>query len=194
MPYTQPSGPLSNWHQRHAAQTPLAAMTAAVEFVAEHARFFDHLVELVPAKHYYEDEFAKVNPRFLAKAAREAHKAEVKAKAKLSKRDELDPDKATTTLEFQRRKSQAQQKPGLDAAGTDDGPSTSGRPADNGSGGTAAPPGLTLQLSSGAASRQELLERLHKKMEVRSLLHPALNRLACRCGAHACSVGGNVAR
>jgi hypothetical protein len=154
-------------------------MTAAVELVAEHARFFDHLVELVPAKHYYEDEFAKVNPRFLAKAAREAHKAEVKAKAKLSKRDKLDPDKATTTLELQRRKNQAQQKPGSEVAGADDGPSTSGRAADGDAGGLAAPPGLTLQLSSGAVSRKELLERLHKKMEVRMLAHTALLHM-CR--------------
>eukprot|EP00198_Chlamydomonas_reinhardtii_P012362 XP_001701699.1 predicted protein [Chlamydomonas reinhardtii] len=71
--------------------------------VAEQAKFFDHLVELVPAKYYYDDEFAKVNPRFLAKAARDAFKAEAKTKAKEAKRERLDPDKAATTLELQRR-------------------------------------------------------------------------------------------
>ncbi|KAG2446769.1 hypothetical protein HYH02_008329 [Chlamydomonas schloesseri] len=142
--------------------------------VAEQAKFFDHLVELVPAKYYYDDEFAKVNPRFLAKAARDALKAEAKTKAKEAKRERLDPDKAATTLELQRRKSQgANQKPAADGGADDAAPSTSGRKpagaaaaAESGAAaGAAAASGLQLQLSGGSMSRQELLERLHKKVE-----------------------------
>lgn len=146
--------------------------------VAEQAKFFDHLVELVPAKYYYDDEFAKVNPRFLAKAARDAFKAEAKTKAKEAKRERLDPDKAATTLELQRRKSQgSNQKPAAEggAAADDAAPSTSGRKAggaaaaaSGAAAGAQAASGLQLQLSGGSMSRQELLERLHKKVEVRS--------------------------
>ncbi|KXZ43523.1 hypothetical protein GPECTOR_88g466 [Gonium pectorale] len=157
--------------------------------VVEHARFFDHLVELVPAKYYYDDDFAKVNPRHLAKAAREAYRAELKQKKKELKRDKLDPNKMATTLAIQRQKSQAAQ-PGAAGGGhaPDVGPSTSGRgkqPAEagkppkgpKGKGGAAADAGtdaganagtaagLQLQLSGAALSRDELLERLHKKME-----------------------------
>ncbi|KAG2483321.1 hypothetical protein HYH03_017822 [Edaphochlamys debaryana] len=146
--------------------------------ITECAKFFDHLVELVPAKYYYDDDLSRENPRHLAKAAREALKADVKFKAKVAKREKLDPDKVATTLEVQRRKSQAAAKGPEPAAGADAGaPSTSGRPAQGAKpkptkGGAAAASeggdvaaGLQLQLSAGAASRQELLERLHRKVE-----------------------------
>jgi hypothetical protein len=48
---------------------PLASMQA-------NAAFFDHLVELIPSRHYFE-EGEKSNPRFLAKAARQAAKQQV---------------------------------------------------------------------------------------------------------------------
>lgn len=52
------------------------AATAVPSGVMVHGLFFDHLVELVPVKYYYDDG-EKVNPRFLAKAAREAAKQQV---------------------------------------------------------------------------------------------------------------------
>ncbi len=172
----------------------VAADGAAVQAdggVAEHARFFDHLVELVPAKYYYDDDASRMNPRHLAKAAREALKADVKFKAKLAKRERLDPDKAATTLEVQRRKKQeasGQQDKGAAGADGDQAPATTsgkqgakpagGKGAAKGAAGKAkgdgkgaqqngsAAAGLQLQLSGGSLSRQELLERLHKKVEV----------------------------
>ncbi|GLI59811.1 hypothetical protein VaNZ11_001778, partial [Volvox africanus] len=133
--------------------------------LAEHARFFDHLVELVPAKYYYGDDYEKVVPRHLAKAARAAFKADAKFKAKVAKREKLDPNKAATTLELQRRKAQAK-----DDDGDGSGPSPSGRknadPATTQPDSIpAAAKGLHLQLSGAAISRQQLLDRLHKKVE-----------------------------
>ncbi|EFJ45299.1 hypothetical protein VOLCADRAFT_121188 [Volvox carteri f. nagariensis] len=143
--------------------------------VAEHARFFDHLVELVPAKFYYDDESARINPRHLAKAAREALKADAKSKAKIAKREKLDPDKAATTLELQRRKAQASKDHVLANGAGGDVATPSGRldavagatgqPSGGQSSGPPAARGLNLQLSGGTLSRQELLERLHKKVE-----------------------------
>ncbi|GIM06995.1 hypothetical protein Vretimale_11211 [Volvox reticuliferus] len=134
--------------------------------LAEHARFFDHLVELVPAKFYYGDDYERVMPRHLAKAARAAFKADVKFKAKIAKREKLDPTTAATTLEVQRRKAQANPDDG-----DGKGPSPSGRknadavavqPSEDQ---PAAAKGLNLQLSGAALSRQQLLDRLHKKVE-----------------------------
>lgn len=129
----------------------------------EHARFFDHLVELVPAKHYYDDEHQHLNTRFLAKAAREAAKEEMKAQYKLNKRSKLDPDQAATALDLQRRKTQA----GTSGRAGEEGPSTS-QPTVPGKGQQQRQEqgaGLKLQLSGASLSRQELLERLHKKIE-----------------------------
>lgn len=145
--------------------------------VAEHARFFDHLVELVPASFYYEDEFARLNPRFLSKAERKAHKDDVKVKAKAAKLEKFNPDKAATTLEVQRRRA-LKSKGQAAADGTSgDGPSPSGQkdadsaggqPASGQPSGAPVAAGLRLQLSRSTSNRNELLERLHKKVEVRA--------------------------
>ena len=164
------------WRQQAKKREPTPGPTLATAMCAapqngagglqEHARFFDHLVELVPAKHYYDDEHQHLNTRFLAKAAREAAKEEMKAQYKLNKRTKLDPDQAVTALDLQRRKTQAAGTSGR--AGEQEGPSTS-QPAAPGKGQQQRQEqgaGLKLQLSGASLSRQELLERLHKKIEV----------------------------
>lgn len=151
-----------------------AAAGAAGPSLHEIARFFDHLVELVPAKHYYDDDHQHLNPRFLAKAARAAAKEEMKVQGKLNKLAKLDPDQAETALDVQRRKQQA-------AAGEKQQAGTSGRKGDGalpaagsqqqrGPGASGAEEqgsaGLQLQLSGASLTRQELLDRLHRKIEV----------------------------
>lgn len=70
-----------------------------------HAAFFDHLVELVPAKHYFADDAeAPVNLKYLKKDAKAAAKAAFKQQYKANKRAKLDPDQARTTLELQQQR------------------------------------------------------------------------------------------
>ncbi|GLC33579.1 hypothetical protein PLESTB_000091000 [Pleodorina starrii] len=136
--------------------------------VAEHARFFDHLVELVPPRFYYDDD-ARVNTRFLKKEAREELKADVKFKAKIAKLEKLDPDKAVTTLELQRRKAQGKADVNgadcLEPSGTGNTIAAAKPGKDGQAAGAPAATGLNLQLSGASMSRNELLERLHKKVE-----------------------------
>lgn len=54
-------------------------VTSVPEGIKAHGLFFDHLVELVPVKYYY-DEGDKVNLRFLAKGAKVVAKQQVSDK------------------------------------------------------------------------------------------------------------------
>jgi hypothetical protein len=74
--------------------------------LSSHARFFDHLVELVPAKYYLAAEQEQVNLKYLKKSTRDATKAAFKQQYKQNKRAKLDPDQAKTTLELQRQQQQ----------------------------------------------------------------------------------------
>ncbi|KAJ9519430.1 hypothetical protein QJQ45_023071 [Haematococcus lacustris] len=110
------------------------------------SRFFDHLVDLVPAKFYHGDSENLVNLRTMKKAARAAAKQDFKAAAKENKRVKLDPDAPATALEMQK----AHVKPLL-AQEPSSAPSTS-----------AAQPRVNL---GGSMSREELKAKLHKKIE-----------------------------
>lgn len=114
--------------------------------IRDHARFFDHLVDLVPAKFYHGDNENLVNLRTMKKAARAAAKQDFKAAAKENKRVKLDPDAPATALEMQK----AHVKPLL-AQEPCSAPSTS-----------AAQPRVNL---GGSMSREELKAKLHKKIE-----------------------------
>ena len=112
--------------------------------VLQHSRFFDTLVELIPAKFYHAGDEEHVDLRTMKKAARAAVKQEFKAKAKENKLAKFDPDAPATALEVQ----QSKQKQAADeqpfGAGT------------------------SLNLSGGKLTREELKEKLHKKLEVRA--------------------------
>lgn len=105
--------------------------------LASHARFFDHLVELVPAKYYLATDTEQVNLKYMKKSARDAAKAAFKQQHKQNKRAKLDPDQAKTTLELQKAAAAAKQAQGGAAeSDTDD----SGGEEDNDSEGAAPEP------------------------------------------------------
>ncbi|MEW5297727.1 MAG: hypothetical protein WDW36_000912 [Sanguina aurantia] len=121
--------------------------------LVQHSRFFDHLVELVPAKHYYDDDLEVLNLKFMKTAARVAAKATMKEHYKNNKRAKLDPSTPVITPSTQQRKAQA----GASSA-PEEAPSTSA-PA------ISRPGAPSLNLAAGSSSRQELLDKLHKKIE-----------------------------
>ncbi|PRW58169.1 surfeit locus 6-like protein [Chlorella sorokiniana] len=67
-----------------------------------HSRFFDHLVDLVPAKYYLDSGEDKVNLKYLKKSARDEAKAAFKQQYKAAKRAKLDPEQAKGTVQLQR--------------------------------------------------------------------------------------------
>lgn len=128
-------------------------MTALIQ----HSRFFDHLVELVPAKHYYDDDLEVLNLKFMKSAARVAAKATMKEQYKINKRAKLDPSTPVAGPNAQQRNAQA--GGASSAPDSNDAPSTSA-PA------SSRPGAPSLNLAAGSSSRQELLDKLHKKIEV----------------------------
>ncbi|WIA40686.1 hypothetical protein OEZ86_004382 [Tetradesmus obliquus] len=117
--------------------------------VAGHCRFFDYLADLVDPKFYHADDREHINPKYMKHAERAATKRAFKEQYKQKKRAKLDPDAVKTTTEL--HKKQAQEAAERQAAG---------EPV----GGLAALG--TLHLSAGGQpSREELLQRLHAKME-----------------------------
>jgi hypothetical protein len=141
--------------------------------VAGHCRFFDYLADLVDPKFYHADDREHINPKYMKHAERAATKRAFKEQYKQNKRAKLDPDAVKTTTEL--HKKQAQEAAERQAAG---------EPA----GGLAALG--TLHLSAGGQpSREELLQRLHAKMEVGCAAGRLnLASIACRTAVSACSV------
>ena len=76
--------------------------------LAEHSKFFDSLVELVPAKYYFEAEEPLLNLKYLKKADRAAAKRALKEQYRKNKRARLDPDTAQTSLDVQRASAEQQ--------------------------------------------------------------------------------------
>ena len=89
--------------------------------VEANSKFFDSLVDLVPAKHYYDSDTEKVNLKYEKKQARKDHKQAFKVKYKANKRQQLDPDTAITTLKLQQIKKVQDEEDSANA----DGPSHS---------------------------------------------------------------------
>ncbi|GAB4818093.1 hypothetical protein N2152v2_005139 [Parachlorella kessleri] len=147
-----------------------------------HSRFFDHLVELVPAKYYLAGEQEPLNLKYMKKSARDEAKAAFKQQYKQNKRAKLDPGRAKTTLELQREQQQQQQQ--RQQANGQDGAAESDSSGEEGGGDTGAaktsaeagrpaavagkaPSATQLALPSGKPlSREELKEKLHKKLEL----------------------------
>ena len=81
---------------------------ASSRALAEHSAFFDSLVELVPAKYYFEREEPLLNLKYMKKAERAQAKRALKEQYRKNKRAKLDPNSAQTALEVQRTRAELQ--------------------------------------------------------------------------------------
>lgn len=125
--------------------------------VSSHVRFFDRLADYVDPKFYHaDDDREHINPKYLKRDERAAVKRAFKEQHKQNKRAKLDPDAVKTTTELQRQRAEAagqeQQQQQI--------PGSSRLPA------AAAQMGRLHLPASGQVSREDLLKRLHAKMEV----------------------------
>lgn len=116
-------------------------MTSWLPELAEHSRFFNNLVELIPAR-FYRDEEDRIDLYSLNKAEKKAAKEEFRTKAKLNKLVKLSGDNVVETNP------------------SDDAPSSSGNPE------TAKHATALLNIPTGNASRDELQEKLHQRLLV----------------------------
>lgn len=125
----------------------IANMASLQELAKQHSAFFDRLVEMVPAKYFFDSDKDAVQTRYMKKDARAEAKQVIKQQRKQSKRAKLDPEQATTALDVLKSKPIAE-------------PSNKGEPESN------MVPAPQLHLSGNRnLSRQELLDKLHKKIE-----------------------------
>jgi hypothetical protein len=113
-----------------------------VAAIAEHSRFFDNLVDLIPAR-FYHGEGERLHLQSMNKSARAAAKQQFKAAYRENKRAKFDPDAPPMTALALQKAQQQQQAEGNDGAGV---------------------PGLNLTL--GNASREELRAKLQQKIQV----------------------------
>lgn len=116
--------------------------------IQQNSAFFDGLVGLVLAKHYFDNDAEPLNLRYMKKDARAEAKKQFKEQYKQNKKEKLKPDAALTALAVQQKKQQQASESSQQQQGQ------------------AGMPGLNI--SSGAApSREELRAKLQKKLEVR---------------------------
>lgn len=147
-----------------------------------HAKFFDGLVDMIPAQFYHPPEHEVVNTKYLKKNAKAAHKQAMKAQRKQNKRDKLDPNKAKTALGIQKERAAAAaaQQPAKaeeQQAAAGDEPQ---EPAEE------QGPAKTLMLPQQApASKAELSQRLEKRLQVTAEIqqHPTFLGVHCLAGA-----------
>eukprot|EP00798_Chlamydomonas_sp_ICE-L_P002205 gene2205-33765_t len=137
------------------------------ENAAELSSFFDRLVDLIPAKYYHDEEHDRMDLRYMKKAARAEAKASFKVQHKKAKLAKLDPDTPSTVLELQQQllqgklaKAEGEMEKGSDS------------PAPAASEPEEAKLTATLNIR-GSESREELKERLAKKIEAAHLLRVA---------------------
>ena len=74
--------------------------------LADNAKFFDRLVDLVPAKYYHSSDQELVNTKYLKKNAKAAAKQAMKEQYKQNKRAKLNPDTAKTSLQIQKQQAE----------------------------------------------------------------------------------------
>ena len=78
--------------------------------LSENAKFFDRLVDLVPAKYYHPSDQELVNTKYLKKNAKAAAKQVMKEQYKQNKRAKFDPDTAKTSLQIQQQQADDMQQ------------------------------------------------------------------------------------
>jgi hypothetical protein len=122
--------------------------------IGSHVRFFDRLADYVDPKFYHADEDREhINTKYMKRDERAAVKRAFKEQHKQNKRAKLDPDAIKTTTELQRQRAEAAEQQQQEQQ----------RRA----------PAAVQQMgqlhlpASGQLSREDLLKRLHAKMEVR---------------------------
>jgi len=123
------------------------------DLFVSHQKFFDQLVELIPAKYYRAGDQEHVELRFLPKQQKAAAKQDFKKQAKANKRRKLDPDAGEGGSSSDEGEEEGSSDEGEEEGEAQPGPGSSAQ--------TAANLG-----SSGNCSRAELQARLHKKIEV----------------------------
>ncbi|KAK9904732.1 hypothetical protein WJX75_001541 [Coccomyxa subellipsoidea] len=127
-----------------------------------YSQFFNRLVELVPAKYYFDNtDEDPVQLKYMKKGAKVAAKKERKEAAKKRKREKLDPDKAQTALDIQLDQAKKKQrlKDGQAAAHSalDQAAEQDDRPG---------PSALRFDVPTGAEPHaDELRQRLHQRIE-----------------------------
>eukprot|EP00775_Hariotina_reticulata_P003504 gene3504-3773_t len=127
--------------------------------VSSHSRFFDYLADLVDPKYYHAEEREHINTKYMKHDERAATKRAFKEQYKQNKRAKLDPDATKTTTELQRKQAQHQQQE-HDSQHQQEAAAAGGSNQQHQQLGK-------LHLSAGAQpSREELLKRLHAKMQV----------------------------
>ncbi|KAF9620932.1 hypothetical protein IFM89_015329 [Coptis chinensis] len=134
--------------------------------IQNHSVFFDNLVELIPARFYLPVEDNE-KPWFqgLSKTAKYSAKKESKLNRKKGKREKLDPEKNSTTLELLKEKIDTENKKEEDEESEDDDDddvvvefeSNENEEGENNRVGPKA--------SEGSVTYEELRERLHRKIE-----------------------------
>ena len=70
----------------------------------DHALYFDSLVDMVPAKHYFEPENEALDLQYLKKADKKAAKRAMRQEGRKNKRLKLDPTAAATSLQIQQQR------------------------------------------------------------------------------------------
>ena len=86
--------------------------------LSENAKFFDRLVDLVPAKYYHPSDQELMNTKYLKKNAKAVAKQVMKEQYKQNKRAKLNPDTAKTSLQVQQQQAENLQQ--SDTSGEDD--------------------------------------------------------------------------
>ena len=90
--------------------------------LSENAKFFDRLVDLVPAKYYHPSDQELVNTKYLKKNAKAAAKQVMKQQYKQNKRAKLNPDTAKTSLQIQQQQAEGLQQSDSDEDDDDEKP------------------------------------------------------------------------
>lgn len=138
--------------------------------VGSHCRFFDRLADYVDPKFYHSQEDREhINPKYMKRDERAAIKRTFKEQHKQNKRAKLDPDAIKTTTELQRQQAEK-------AASQEQQQQHQARAAVQQMGKLHLP-------ASGSLSRDDLLKRLHAKMEVRCCSAQQLSLSLC-CFLH----------
>lgn len=148
------------------------------DLLQSHAAFFDHLVELVPARYYHDLDADRVNTKYMKKTDRMAAKAAFSKQHKQNKRDKLNPEKQQGTLAVQKQLA-AESTPGrVDPPAASPAVQSGGKGADRSRKATepsaaagcdyktagGARPQSTPHISLDSAPRSELKERLAAKV------------------------------
>lgn len=124
--------------------------------LSENAKFFDRLVDLVPAKYYHPSDQELLNTKFLKKNAQAAAKQLMKEQYKQNKRAKLNPDTAKTSLQIQQQ--QVEELRESDSSEEDD----AARPAQE----HRPEPVRTLNLAAGGTpSHTTLQEKLQQRLQ-----------------------------